>query len=99
MCKLNKVLYRLKQSSRLWYKHLKDVLLKLGFITLPYDEGVFIYLKFQIILCCYVDDFIAAGFTNDLIRKVINIASKYIKLQEMGKPLIFLGIEMEFIKG
>ena len=45
VCKLNKALYRLKQSPRLWYKHLKNILLKLGFITLPYNKGVFYLSK------------------------------------------------------
>jgi len=41
--RLKKALYGLKQSPRLWYQHLSLILGDLGFKTLPFDKGVFIY--------------------------------------------------------
>ena len=80
VCKLNKALYGLKQLSRLWYTHLKSVLLNLGFIVLSYDEVVFIYLIHQVILCCYVDDIIAVGLIKAVINKLINKAFEKLKI-------------------
>ncbi len=99
VCKLNKALYGLKQSPRLWYTHLKAILLELGFTVLPYDEAVFIHSTYQIILCCHVDDSIVVGPNESIIRKVMNQASNKLKIQEMGKPSTFLGIEIEYIQG
>ena len=99
VCKLNKALYGLKQSPRLWYTHLKSVLLNLGFVVLPYDEAVFIHPIHQVILCCHVDDIIAVGPTEAVINKLINKASEKLKIQAMGKPSTFLGIEIEYNQG
>ena len=99
VCKLNKALYRLKQSRRLWYKFLKEALIKAGFIVMPYNKGVFIHLTKQLLLCCYIDDLLVAGPSTEIIDKVMNKASEGIKLQKMGKPSTFLGIQLEYNEG
>jgi len=98
--KLNKALYGLKQSPRLWYKFLKACLLKAGFIIFPYNEGCFIHPKYSIILLCYVNDIIAVGPNPTIINKIILLkACKNIKLQALGEPTMFLGLEMDLIQG
>lgn len=67
VCKLNKALYRLKQSPRLWYKHLLNALKELGFNTLPYNEAIFIHSKYKIIIICHVDDLIITGDNKDIV--------------------------------
>ena len=99
VCKLNKALYGLKQSPRLWYKYLKEILYKHGFKVLPYDEGVFINTTYSIIILCHVDDLIVVGPNKAIIESIINKASKDIKIQPMGTPSTFLGIEMVFKQG
>ena len=47
--KLHKALYSLKQSPRLWYKHLSNILNKLGFIIFSYNKAVFIHIKYNYI--------------------------------------------------
>ena len=71
VCRLRKALYGLKQSPRLWYKHLTSILGDIGFKTLPYDDGVFIYTTEQIILICHVDDLLAFGASKAVIDKVL----------------------------
>jgi hypothetical protein len=99
VCKLKKALYGLKQSPRLWYKYLKDILYKYGFKVLPYDEGVFINTTNSIIILCHVDDLIVVGPNKAQIESIINQASKDIKIQPMGTPSTFLGIEIVFKPG
>jgi hypothetical protein len=82
--KLNKALYGLKQLPRLWYKHLLNALKELGFNTLPYNEAIFIYSRYKIIIICHVDDLIITGDNKDIIKDIINKLSKSIKIEYIG---------------
>ena len=93
VCKLNKALYGLKQSPRLWYKHLYNILNKLGFTIFPYDEAVFIHIEYKIIIICHVDDFITTGPNNTQIQLIIKEVNKEIKLQYLGELNQFLGMD------
>ncbi|AEO67535.1 uncharacterized protein THITE_2036203, partial [Thermothielavioides terrestris NRRL 8126] len=55
---LKKALYSLKQSLRLWYKYLSNILNKLSFKAILYNEGAFINYNYKMILLCYIDDLI-----------------------------------------
>ena len=48
--KLNKALYRLKQSIRIWYIILKSILNKLNFINIKSNEYIFINKYSELIL-------------------------------------------------
>ena len=52
--KLKRSLYGLKQSSRNWFEHLKQGLLKQGFVPSQFDPCLFIHPK--VICLTYVDD-------------------------------------------
>ena len=93
--KLNKALYGLKQSPRLWYKHLLSILKDLSFITLPYDEAIFIHKEYSIIIICHVDDLIITGPNKDKIKDIITSLSKLIKIEYIGKLHQFLGMEFK----
>ena len=94
VCKLKKALYGLKQSPRLWYQHLSSILGDLGFETLPFDEGVFIYRTKQLIIACHVDDLLAMGANKAVLFEVLKVASVKIKLKELGPITTFLGMEI-----
>jgi hypothetical protein len=95
VCKLNKAIYGLKQSPRLWYKHLTTILSKLSFIIFPYDEAVFIHINYKIIIVCHVDDLIITGPNKAQIELISKEVNKEIKLQYIGQLSQFLG--MNFI--
>ncbi|GBM99150.1 Retrovirus-related Pol polyprotein from transposon RE1 [Araneus ventricosus] len=59
VCKLDRALYGLKQSGRLWFTEISSVLEKLGFAKLKRANGVF--LKNKVILLLYVDDIVILG--------------------------------------
>lgn len=93
-CLLNKASYGLKQSPRLWYNHLKDLLIKEGFIVFPYDEGVFIHIEKQLIINCHVDDFLIMGAKLEAINTIAKNLEKSLKLTSLGDISEFLGNEI-----
>ena len=54
--KLNKALYSLKQSPRIWYRHLLNYLTALDYQPLVEDYSIFLYPKLNIIIAVYIDD-------------------------------------------
>jgi hypothetical protein len=58
--RLNKALYGLIQSARIWYNHLRNVMLKYGYIANEYDPCIFnkvnIDRKIVSTACFHVDD-------------------------------------------
>jgi hypothetical protein len=101
VCRLNKAIYGLKQSPRLWYKYLRSALESEGFKVSLYDEGVFIHSTKKLVLVCHVDDIIVVGPNKEHIRETMNKAakSKEIKLKEIGFPTTFLGIDLDIKPG
>jgi hypothetical protein len=60
VCKQDKAIYGLKQTSRAWYSRLSNKPLQLGFFMSKGDTSLFIYMKGEvtIFLLIYVDDII-----------------------------------------
>jgi hypothetical protein len=95
--KLNKALYSLKQSARIWYYTLKDVLInKLGFITLISKNGIFINKELKIIISLYVDDLAIIGPKLETIKSFIKELKKYFKLKDLGLIKDYLGVEIDY---
>lgn len=56
VCKLNKALYRLKQSSRAWYKTISATLLSLSFQCLQFDHSLFLNKERNMWITLYVNN-------------------------------------------
>ncbi|OAE20030.1 hypothetical protein AXG93_2584s1140 [Marchantia polymorpha subsp. ruderalis] len=81
VCKLNKSIYGLKQSSRQWYQGIDSFLLTADFTRADADQNVYIYSKENafVYLALYVDDCILAS---DSLHLLTNIKEK-LKISEL----------------
>ena len=91
---LHKNLYGQKQAGRVWYQHLRHILVnKLGFTQSQHDECVF--WKGQTMYILYTDDSILAGPDKREIEKIISDIEKAgLEITIEGKLEDFLGINI-----
>ena len=97
--KLNKSLYGLKQSGRMWYKRLSTFLTNEGFKNDPISPCVFIKhsnLGF-VIIAVYVDDLNLIG-TRDEISKIACSLKNEFEMKDLGKTKFCLGLQIEHLK-
>ncbi|CAI7910209.1 unnamed protein product, partial [Closterium sp. NIES-53] len=66
VCQLEKSLYDIKQAPRLWQQHLHARLIRIGFLQLPHDQGMYRPTKGTdyVLLIVYVDDLLYIGSTD-----------------------------------
>jgi hypothetical protein len=91
--KLSKVLYGLKQATRVWYERLCDFLIEKDFKIGAVDTTLFAKKHNEDIFICqvYVDDIIF-GSTNDCHCKEFGeIMSKEFEMSMIGELTFFLG--------
>ena len=93
---LNKALYSLKQSARIWYITLYNVLIEMGFIMLKTENCIFINKESNIILYIYVDDLAVIGPNENIINTFINNIKKYFKVKNLGLIKDYLGIDIKY---
>jgi len=96
VCRLNKSLYGLKQSSRLWGETLWKVLLELGFKKTYSDASLYIYDRddIKIIMPVFVDDITLASKSQDALDKFVIELGKHFKLRDLGETNLLLGVEV-----
>jgi hypothetical protein len=96
ICKLDKVLYGLKQSPRAWYARLSAKLLELGFKILKVDNSLF-YLRDKDVTMCilvYVDDIIMTSSKSHAVIALLQNLGSDFALKDLGDLHYFLGIEV-----
>ena len=96
--KLQRSLYGLKQSGRMWYNRLSEYLLKEGFENNPICPCVFIKKsesKFAIV-AVYVDDLNLVG-TPEELTKTTNCLQNEFEMKDLGKTKFCLGLQIEHL--
>ena len=98
MCsiKLQRSLYGLKQSGRMWYNHLSEYLLKEWYANKPICPCIFIKkskTKFAIIVV-YVDDLNLIGTPEELTRTK-NYLKREFEMKDLGKTKFCLELQIE----
>jgi hypothetical protein len=96
--KLNKSLYGLKQSGRMWYNRLKEFLLNKGYSNNDDCPCVFIRkssTEFYII-AVYVDDLNIIGTELD-INEVRDYLKMEFEMKDLGKTKFCLGLQLEHL--
>ena len=56
---------------------------------------MFLYISYQIIIICYIDNLIITSPNNNKLDQIINKINKTIKLQDLGILSQFLGIDFK----
>lgn len=97
VCKLNKGLYGLKQSGRVWYLTIKKQLEKLEFTEVDSSPCVFLYNKNEVymIICLYVDDILWATNSKRIMFEKMKCLSEKFNMKFMGDAKYLLGWEIE----
>ena len=94
---LNKALYRLKQSVKLWFITLKEVLIqKLGFQALITENYILINKEQQLIVSIYVNDLAIIGLSVNNIKSFIKELKKLFKLKDLRLIKDYLGINIDY---
>ena len=94
--KLQRSLYGLKQSGRMWYNRLSDYLISKGYKNHVICPCVFIKKTTSgyVIIAVYVDDLNIIGTTKE-ISEVIELLKKEFEMKDLGKTKYCLGLQIE----
>jgi len=92
--RLQKSLYGLKQAPRIWYLLLCQHILNLGFKSCESDPSIYINIEKSIILSVYVDDILIFGLNQRSCETIFQQLSSQFKMQNLGPPKTFLGLNI-----
>ncbi|KAI5731455.1 hypothetical protein M8J77_010194 [Diaphorina citri] len=97
VCKLNKSLYGLKQSSREWNKVFHDYVLSLGFKQCLSDNCLYILNQESkiVYLLLYVDDITIVSEHFELMNDMKLCLSKKFEMEDLGEIKHFLGLNID----
>ena len=90
--KLIRNIYGAKQAGRVWYNHLHDNLIKLGFVRSNIDKCIF--YKGTCVLLVYVDDCIIMGPHQSEIDEIISDMSGELRMEDQGDLEDYLGVNI-----
>jgi hypothetical protein len=94
LLELKRALYRLKDAPLLWYKHLKETLIKLG--LRPVKEVPCLFINERLIVFFYVDDIVVLVHPDHLDNHRLferELEAVY-DLRKLGELKWFLGIRV-----
>jgi len=99
VCKLKKSLYRLKQSSRQWYKYFDSFIRGKRYKRSHYDPCVYynnLPGREYIYLLLYVDDMLIAFKSRSAIDKLKKDLSSEFKMKDLSEANKVLGMKIEW---
>lgn len=96
MCRLQKLLYGLKQASRQWNLKLSQALLDIGFKQSHQDHSMIVLNEGSevAIMLVYVDDILFTRSDITLLQNVKIVLKTTFKIKDLGDLKYFLGIEV-----
>ena len=95
VCRLEKSIYGLKQSSRCWNSALDTHLKKMGFVQSAGDPCLYMSSEGEMFLIAvYVDDILLAGKSDKRMAKVKQALSQQFQVKDMGELHYFLGMRV-----
>ena len=90
VCQLNKALYGLRQSGRIWHKLLTDIIVQCGYRQSKADQCMFLAEQNKYVLI-YVDDLLLIGDNTHLKE---TLQTKF-TIHDLGKLHFFLSVRFE----
>ncbi|MBY3556005.1 hypothetical protein HGI15_21915, partial [Modestobacter lapidis] len=96
VCKLEKSLYGLKQSPRMWYQKFDSYAQQIGFTRSHADHCVYVKREGEmfVILTLYVDDMLLIGNSTKMIRTVKDLLAKQFEMKDLGAANFILGMHI-----
>ncbi|KAH9089385.1 hypothetical protein LEN26_019217, partial [Aphanomyces euteiches] len=97
VCRLNKSIYGLKQSSREWNSALDSYFKSKGFVQLKTDPCIYFQSTRQglVLVGVYVDDFILLSTSTYVLETTKRNLSSRFHMKDLGNLTFCLGIEVE----
>ena len=94
--KLQRSLYGLKQSGRMWYNRLSDYLINKGYVNNVICPCVFIKKTISgfVIIAVYVDDLNIIGTENEINEATVYLKEEF-EMKDLGKTKYCLGLQIE----
>ena len=98
VCKLNRSLYGLKQSPRMWNIELSKFLLDMKFTRSSYDSCLFIKITVSgmTFILVYVDDLIVMSSCEKLLVSTKKSLCRRFSMKDLGILAHFLGVRIRF---
>jgi hypothetical protein len=90
MCKLNKALYDLKQSSKIWFETLIKFLFSLNYVSFDVEFNVFI--KNDIMIIIYVNDLIFTKLNFVAIFQLKNVLNERFEMNDLNSCIYYLNM-------
>src|ERR1700742_214337 len=98
VCKLNRSLYRLKQSPRMWNQKIDNYLSQSNFTRLQSDHSIYLRRRQDdqslIIIAIYVDDLLILADSMEMMNKFKAELSNAFDMMNCGEIKHFLGIRV-----
>jgi hypothetical protein len=97
VCQLNRALYGLRQSPRMWYERINTFLLSLGMTRSSCDHNMY-YIgegTKKIILVLYVDDLFITGGDHTTVTWLKSALHRQFDMTDLGPVTRYLGVEFQ----
>lgn len=103
VCKLNKSIYGLKQSSRCWYERFDSIIREKGFKNSSADPCLYFLnrgsIRENIYVLLYVDDILIVTADTNTMLNFKTFLNNCFKMTDLNEVKIFLGIYVERNQG
>ena len=97
VCKLNKALYGLKEAPRLWYEHIDEFLLSMGFTKSVNDPNIYLSSDCDLILLLHVDDLLLTAKERMQIDNAKAMLHSRYQMTDLGPARRFLSLEIDWL--
>ncbi len=94
VCKLNKVLYDLKQAPRKWFRTLTKFLVSLNYHVIPKNSSVYCNPKTGMFVAIYVNDLLIFEVNKTAIQELKDQLSKRFKMIGLKSVTYYLSLKV-----